>query len=94
MDRMMSFRSNCPIMLVGTNIENKDERTVNEKHLSTLIDTDQEVKHAEVSLVTGENVETALQTITRDMIAHATKPDPEPATVLPVKTEPKKCIVS
>ncbi len=82
-----------PIMLVGANIEKKGEQILSLESMRMSAHREGiNLRFAEVSTVTGENVETALQTITRDIIAHCA-PKPEPK--LP-KTKPKKkrCVIS
>ncbi len=86
-----------PIMLVGTNIEKKDQQVMSIERLrmraQKMSVSKSKLRVAEANTVTGENVETALQTITRDMIANCIiKSESE----LRLKTKPKKkqCVVS
>ncbi len=91
-DRYIDLEDNClPIMLVGTNTEKRDKQIVSiERGRMRAEEIGLKARFTEVSHVTGENVETALQTITRDMIAYrsARPAVPEPESVN------KHCVVS
>ena len=84
-----------PTILIGANIEKRDEQKVSMERMRMRAEeiSQLKIRFAEVSLVTGENVHTVIQTITRDMIAHRiAKSESE----LHSKTEPKKkqCVIS